>query len=81
MVGFQMFPGLHPNYVFVTEIPKMLILWFTFLTLLPWNRHDMFFFSLNVSYCFWQIVLLNYREQASAHICTLYYFQELVFIS
>ncbi len=31
MVGFQMFPHLHPNYVFVTKIPRMLILYFTFL--------------------------------------------------
>ncbi len=37
-----------------------------------------FLYSLNVSYCFWQTVLLTYREQAAAHIytmaniCTLY---------
>ncbi len=31
-----------------------------------------FLFSLNISYCFWLIVLLTYQEQAAAHICTLY---------
>ncbi len=31
MVGFQMFPRSHANYVFVTKIPRMLILYFTFL--------------------------------------------------
>ncbi len=31
MVGFKMFLSLHPNYVFVTKIPRMLIKYFTFL--------------------------------------------------
>ncbi len=31
MVSFQSFPHSHPYYVFVTKIPRMLILYFTFL--------------------------------------------------
>ncbi len=75
-----MFPGSHPNYVFVTKIPRMLILYFTFLKNNDnTKRHCchriglyVFLFSLNVSYCFWQIALLTCREQIVAHICTLY---------
>ncbi len=82
MVGFQIFPRSHPNYVFVTKIPRMLILYFTFLknkdnsplkdTVVVESALFFFLFSLNVFYCFWQIMLLTYREQATAHICTLY---------
>ncbi len=80
MVRFQMFPRSHPNYVFVTKIPR-LILYFIFLTnkdhsplndtvIIKWALY-VFLFSLNVSYCFWQIVLLTHREQAAARICTM----------
>ncbi len=77
-----MFPGSHSNYVFVTKIPRLLILYFTFLknndnssfneTVGIESALYIFLFALNVSYCFWQIVLLTYQEQAAAHICTLY---------
>ncbi len=77
-----MFPGSHPNYVFVTKIPRMLILYFPFLKNNNSSLNDtvviesavyvFFLFSLNVSYCFWQIVLLTYREQVPAHIFNLY---------
>ncbi len=82
MVGFQMFPRSHPNYVFVTKIPRMLILYFTFLKNNDNSSSNdavvielalyVFLSCLNVSYCFWQIVLLIYQEQATAHICTVY---------
>ncbi len=81
MVGFQIFPRSHPDYVFVTKIPRMLILYITFLknkdnsplnnTVVIESALYGFLFSLNVSYCFWPIVLLTYRGQAAAHICTI----------
>ncbi len=43
------------------------------------NVHIRFLCSSNVSYCFWQIVLLTYCEQATAHICTLYSSLEILF--
>ncbi len=75
MIGFQMFPRSRPNYVFVTKIPRMLILYFTLLknkdhppindTCNRIGNICMFFFlfSSNVSYCFWQIVLLTYENK------------------
>ncbi len=81
MVGFQMFPRSHSNYVFVTKIPRMLILYFTFLKKqgkLSFKRHCChrigtipFLFSLNDFYCFWQTFLLTYQKQAGAHICIM----------
>ncbi len=78
-----MFPFSHPNYVSRTKIPRMLILYFTFLknknnsplndtVVIESALYVFFLFSLNVSYCFWQIALLTYREQAAAHIFILY---------
>ncbi len=63
----------HPDYIFVTKIPRMLILYFTFLknddnsssndvVVIESALYVFFLFCLNVSYCFWQIVVLIFTK-------------------
>ncbi len=77
MVGFQMFPRSHLNYVFVTKIPRTLILYFTFLK----NKDNsslntvVIELALYVFFVLFKCFLLfladsaSYQEQAAAHIC------------
>ncbi len=81
MVGFQIFPRSHPNYVFVTKILKMLILYFTFLknndnsSLNDTVVESAIYIFLVLFECFLLFLAdsASYLpRKAAAHICTLY---------